>query len=121
VVIVGGADYISAKTQPHIGLHGASLGLAVGLVGFTVGGFGIRFTMLMRQTSVRVYGPMLALLLLSSALLVWVQPTGPGASGCIVAIAVAMAVRVIPVRIGLGLIVLTICLAAFAITRAGSQ
>jgi signal transduction histidine kinase len=121
VVIVGGADYISAKTQPHIGLHGASLGLAVGLVGFTVGGFGIRFTMLMRQTSVRVYGPMLALLLLSSALLVWVQPTGPGASGCIVAIAVAMAVRVIPVRIGLGLIVLTICLAAFAITRTASQ
>jgi len=75
-----------ARQSPHLGLHGASLGLSIGLAGFVVGALGVRQTMLSRPTAVRVYGPFLALLLLSSALLLWAQPTGPGASGCIVAI-----------------------------------
>ena len=75
-----------ARQSPHLGLHGASLGLSIGLAGFVVGALGVRQTMLSRPTTVRVYGPFLALLLLSSALLLWAQPTGPGASGCIVAI-----------------------------------
>ena len=69
--IVGGVVYFSARQAPHVGLHGASLGLAVGLAGFAVGVLGVRHTMLSRPAPVRVYGPFLAVLLLSSALLLW--------------------------------------------------
>ena len=57
VVIVGGVVYLSARADPGIGLHGASLGLSVGLAGFAAGALGIRQTMLRRQTRPRVYGP----------------------------------------------------------------
>ena len=77
----------------------------MGLAGFVVGALGIRQTMLARETSVRLVAPLLALLLLSSGLLIWAQPTGPGASGCVVAISVAMVARVIPSRVGIALIV----------------
>jgi signal transduction histidine kinase len=108
---------LSARQAPHIGLHGKSLGLSVGLAGFVIGAVGVRQMMLRRQTPVRVYGPFLALLVLSSCLLIWVQPTGPGAGGCIVAIAVAMVARVIPPRVGIALIVVTIGLAALVVTE----
>jgi signal transduction histidine kinase len=123
VVIVGAVAYLSAKAAPHIGLHGKSLVLSVALVGFVVGGLGIRQVMAQRPKPVspRVWGPFLALLLLSSGLLVWVQPTGPGASGCIVAIAIAIAVRVISPRVGVALIVVTIGVAALVITKTASQ
>jgi signal transduction histidine kinase len=123
VVIVGVVAYLSAKAAPHIGLHGKSLVLSVGLVGFVVGGLGIRQVMAQRPKPVspRMWGPFLALLLLSSGLLVWVQPAGPGASGCVVAIAIAIAVRVISPRVGVALIVVTIGVAALVITRTASQ
>jgi signal transduction histidine kinase len=121
VVIVCTVVYFSARQAPGIGLHGKSLGLTVGLAGFLAGGLGIRQTMLQRPTAPRVWGPFFGLLLLSSALLIWAQPTGPGASGCIVAIAVAMSVRLIPSRIGIALILLTIGAAAFVISKTASQ
>jgi signal transduction histidine kinase len=121
VVILGGVDYLSARASPGIGLHGRSLGLSVGLVGFTVGALGLRHAVLVRQTSAWVYGPVFALMLASSGLLVWAQPTGPGAGGCVVAIAVAMAVRMIPARVGVALIVLAIFLSALVITATTSQ
>jgi signal transduction histidine kinase len=121
VVIVGAVAYFSARQAPGIGLHGKSLGLTVGLAGFLAGGLGIRQTMLQRPTAPRVWGPFFGLLLLSSGLLIWAQPTGPGASGCIVAIAVAMSVRLIPSRIGIALILLTIGAAAFVISKTASQ
>ncbi len=71
-------------------------------------------------TAPRVYGPFLALLLLSSGLLLWAQPTGPGASGCIVAISAAMIARVISPRLGVALIVITIGAAALVITETAS-
>ncbi len=117
VVIVGGVVYLSARAHPGVGLHGASLGLTIGLAGFAVGALGIRQTMLRRQTPPRVYAPFLVLLVLSSVLLMWVQPTGPGAGGCVVAVAVAIAVGAIPARFGLAFIVATICVAAFVITE----
>jgi signal transduction histidine kinase len=117
VVIVVGVAYFSARQSPHLGLHGASLGLSVGLAGFVVGVLGVRQTMVSRSAAVRVYAPFLALLLLSSALLLWAQPTGPGASGCIVAISVAMIARVIPARLGMALVVITIGVAALVITE----
>jgi len=122
VVIVGAVAYFSARQSPHLGLHGTSLGLSVGLAGFVVGALGVRRTMLSRPAAVRVCGPFLGLLLLSSALLLWAQPAGPGASGCIVAISVAMIARVISSRLGIALIVITICAAAIVITEtAGRQ
>jgi signal transduction histidine kinase len=121
VVILGGVAYLSARQSPHLGLHGASLGLSVGLAGFMVGALGIRHTMLRQPRSVRVWGPFLAVLLLGSGLLVWLQPTGPGASGVIVGIAVAMAARVIPSRLGIALIAAAIGGAAYLITRTASQ
>jgi signal transduction histidine kinase len=120
VFIVVGVAYFSARQSPHLGLHGKSLGLAVGLAGFVVGALGVRQTMRTRPAAVRVYGPFLALLLLSSALLLWAQPTGPGASGCIVAISVGMMARVIPSRLGIALILITIGVAALVITETAS-
>jgi signal transduction histidine kinase len=119
--ILGGVAYFSARQTPHLGLHGASLALAVGLAGFVVGVLGVRLTMLSRPAVARVYGPFLALLLLSSALLIWAQPTGPGASGCVVAISVAMMARVIPPRLGIALILITIGTAAIVITQTAGQ
>jgi signal transduction histidine kinase len=119
--IIGGVAYFSARQAPHLGLHGASVGLSVGLVGFAVGALGARHTMLSRPAAVRVYGPFLALLLLSSGLLFWAQPTGPGASGCVVVISLAMMARVIPSRLGIALIVITIGTAAIVITETASR
>jgi signal transduction histidine kinase len=120
VVILGAVAYFSARQSPHPGLHGASLGLSVGLAGFVAGALGIRQTMLRRPTSARMWGPFVALLLLSSGLLLWAQPTGPGASGCIVAISAAMIARVISSRLGVALIVITIVAAAIVITETAS-
>ena len=121
VVIVVAVAYFSARQAPHLGLHGKSLVLSAGLAGFVVGALGVRQTMLSRPEAIRVYGPFLALLVLGSGLLLWVQPTGPGASGCIVAISVAMVARVIPSRIGIALIVVTIGVAALVITETANQ
>ena len=121
VVIVVLVAYFSARQPPHLGLHGASLGLSVGLTGFVVGALGVRQTMLTRPLSARAWGPLLALLVLSSGLLFWAQPTGPGASGCIVGISVAMVARVISSRVGIALIVVTIGVAALVITETANQ
>ncbi|MGH3152231.1 MAG: sensor histidine kinase [Streptosporangiaceae bacterium] len=121
VVIVAAVAYSAARQAPHLGLHGASLGLSVGLAGFVVGALGVRQTMLAHPMPARVWGLFLALLLLSSALLLWAQPTGPGASGCIVGISIAVIGRVITPRVGLALIVVTIGVAAVVITETASK
>jgi signal transduction histidine kinase len=123
VVILGGVAYISARQSPHLGLHGKSLALSAGLVGFIVGALGVRQTLLQRPRSARAWGPFTALLLLSSGLLLWAQPAGPGASGFIVAISVAMIARVISSRLGVALIVITIVASALVIseTATGQQ
>ena len=118
ILVVGLAtvSYQSSRQAPGIGLHGKPLVLAIGLAGFSAGVLGMRETMLVRKTSVRVYGPVLALLLVSSGLLLWVQPAGPGTSGCIFAIAVGIAARLIAPRLGISLILIVICTAAFLIS-----
>jgi signal transduction histidine kinase len=117
VVILGGAAYFSARQSPHLGLHGKSLALSVGLAGFVAGVLGVRQTMLSRSAAARAWGPFAALLVLSSGLLLWAQPAGPGASGFIVAIWVAMIARVISARLGVALIVITIVASAIVITE----
>ena len=120
VVIVGAVAYFSARQAPHLGLHGKSLGLSLGLLGFVVGAPGVRQTMLQQQRRPWIWGSFLALLLLSSALLLWVQPTGAGASGVIVAISAAIVARLIPARLGVALMVLTIVISALVITETAS-
>ena len=39
VVILGGVAYVSARQSPHLGMHGKSIALSVGLVGFVAGVF----------------------------------------------------------------------------------
>jgi signal transduction histidine kinase len=123
VVILGGVAYFSARQSPHLGLHGKSLALSVGLACFVVGVLGVRQTMLSRPAAARAYVPFLALLLLSSGLLLWAQPAGPGASGFIVAIWAAMIAGVISSRLGVALIVITIVASALVIneTATGQQ
>ena len=57
VVIVGGVAYFSARQSPHLGLHGKSLGLSVGLAGFVAGALGVRQTLLRQPRSARVVRP----------------------------------------------------------------
>jgi signal transduction histidine kinase len=121
LLILGGIGYLSARQSPHLGLHGKSLGLSVGLACFIVGGLGVRQTLLWRRMSPRLWGPFLALLLLSSGLLIWAQPAGPGAAGVIIGIAVGIGVGVIPSRLGITLILAAIGAAAFVITETASQ
>ena len=121
VAVLGVVVYASARQAPHLGLHGKSLGLSVGLAGLVVGAIGVRETMLRRHTPVRMYGPFLALLLLSSALLTWMQPAGPGPGGFVVAVSVTIAARVISPRLGIALIAAAIAAAAFLISRTATQ
>jgi signal transduction histidine kinase len=121
VVLLGIVVFASARQAPHLGLHGKSLGLSLSLGGLIIGAIGVRETMLRRQTPVQTYGPFFALLLLSSGLLTWIQPSGPGPGGFVVAIAVAIAARVISARLGVALIAAAIAVAAFALTRTASQ
>ena len=123
VVILGGVAYFSARQSPHLGLHGKSLALSVGLAGFVAGALGVRQTLLRQPRSARAWGPFAALLLLSSGLLLWAQPAGPGAGGFIVAISAAMIARVISSRLGVALIVITIVASAIVIseTATGQQ
>ena len=46
LVVIVGASPTSRPGSTRLGLHGASLGLSVGLAGFVVGALGIRQTML---------------------------------------------------------------------------
>jgi len=107
--------FTSARARPGIGLHGASLSLSLALCGFTVGLAGVRGTILVERASAPRYRSMLGLLLLSSAALEWVQPTGPGIGGCVLAIAAAVAARVIPARLGIALGALAALFAALVL------
>jgi signal transduction histidine kinase len=106
----------SAREKPGIGLTGGSLGLTLALIGYAAGIVGLRGTLLVRQASAPVYGSVLGLLLVSSAVLIWVQPTGPGLGGCVIAIAVAMAAGVLPARPGIASLLLVMCFAVLVLS-----
>jgi signal transduction histidine kinase len=86
----------TSRAKPGAGLHGASLGVSLALVGFALaalGGFG---ALVVHRTAARLLVPVLVLLMASSAVLVWLQPDGAGAVGLL--IAVGIAARIIPGR-----------------------
>jgi signal transduction histidine kinase len=97
---------VSAKAKPGAGLHDASLGVSLALLGFglaVVAGFVL---LAVHRTAAWLLVPVLGLLMASSATLVWVQPDGAGAVGLL--IAVGIAARIVPGRTSVAL--LTVCL-----------
>jgi signal transduction histidine kinase len=106
----------SAREKPGIGLTGGSLGLTLALVGYTAGIVGLRGTLLVRRASAPAYGSVLGLLLVSSGVLIWVQPTGPGLGGCVIAIAVAMAAGVLPAPLGIASLLSVMCFAILVLS-----
>ena len=88
-----------------MGFSGASLGLLLGLCAFTAGVIGVRGTLLVRRAPSWLYGPVLALLVAGSVVLVWVQPAGPGLGGLLIAIVAVMVARMIPAWVGVILLV----------------
>jgi signal transduction histidine kinase len=88
VVIAGGSS-----VHPHPGLSGDRLGVLIALVGFVVGWLGTTGVGRGHRRPARVAGP-LAVLIVSSSALVWLQPSGPGFLGAFVAVAMgAMLLR----------------------------
>jgi signal transduction histidine kinase len=104
----------AARAQPGIGLHGSSLGVTAALAGFVAGALGLRGTLIVGRTSARAGRSMLALLLVSSAVLVWLQPEGPGFVGFVLAIVFIASRRLIAGRVGIFLM-FTGCLAVLVL------
>ncbi len=100
----------ASRAQPGAGLHGASLGVSIALGGFALSALSGIGALLWRQFSTWPYVPVLGLLVVSSATLIWLQPNGSGAVGLL--IAVGLAARIVPGKPSL--ILLTASLAFFA-------
>lgn len=107
----------SSRAKPGAGLHGASLGVSLALVGFALAalvGFG---ALVLRRMGAWMLLPVLGLLVVSSAVLVWLQPDGAGAVGML--IAVGIAARIVPGRASV--VLLTACLAFLLVTESVSR
>ena len=107
----------TSKAKPGAGLHGASLGVSLALAGFAlaaIGGFG---GLVARRTAAWLLVPVLILLMVSSSVLVWLQPNGAGAVGLL--IAVGIAARMVPGRPSV--VLLTACLVFLLVAESLSQ
>jgi signal transduction histidine kinase len=102
----------TARAKPQAGLHGTSLGVSVALGGFVVAVLGAFTALAARRTSMRIYIPLLVVLVGSSCALIWLQPDGPGAVGLLIAVGIAARV----VRGRTGVILLAVCLAFYLAT-----
>ncbi len=107
----------TSRAKPGAGLHGASLGVTLALAGFALAAVAGFCALLVRRAGTWLLGPVLGLLVVSSAVLVWLQPDGPGAVGLL--IAVGIAARIVPGRISVAL--LTVCLAFLLVAESVSQ
>ena len=107
----------TSRSKPGAGLHGASLGVTLALAGFALAAVAGFCALLVRRAGTWLLGPVLGLLVVSSAVLVWLQPDGAGAVGLL--IAVGIAARIVPGRISVAL--LTACLAFLLVAESVSQ
>jgi signal transduction histidine kinase len=99
-------EIAGTRSHPRPGLVGDHLGILLALIGFAAGVAGV---MLLPRRSVTAQVASFALLILTSAALVALQPNGPGFLGAFVAVAAAaIRVRGLPgsVLVGLALVAL---------------
>ena len=102
--------YIIASKRPYIGWHGASLGLTIALAGFVIGLAGCRHVLIVNPAvPVRWRVPFLAVLMVSSTALVWLQPEGPAVVGYLAGLVMIWMARAIPHRIG-AILLSAVCL-----------
>jgi len=107
----------TSRAKPGAGLHGASLGVTLALAGFALAAVGGFAALLVRRTATWILVPVLSLLIVSSSVLVWLQPDGAGPVGLLIAVGVAA--RIIPGRASV--VMLTACLGFLLVAESVSQ
>jgi signal transduction histidine kinase len=107
----------SSRAKPGAGLHGASFGVSLALAGFALAALVGVAALVTRRIGARMLLPVLGLLTVSSAVLVWLQPDGAGAVGMLVAVGIAA--RIVPGRASV--VLLTACLAFLLVAESASQ
>jgi Histidine kinase len=107
----------TSRAKPGAGLHGASLGVTLALAGFALAAVGGFAALLAHRTGARLLVSVLVLLMVSSSVLVWLQPDGAGPVGLLIAVGVAA--RIIPGRTSV--LMLTACLGFLLIAESVSQ
>jgi DNA-binding NarL/FixJ family response regulator/signal transduction histidine kinase len=107
----------TSRAKPGAGLHGASLGVTLALAGFVLAAAGGFAALLVHRTGAWLLIPVLILLMVSSSVLVWLQPDGAGPVGLLIAVGVAA--RIIPGRTSV--VLLTACLGFLLVAESVSQ
>jgi len=107
----------TSRAKPGAGLHGASLGVTLALAGFALAAVGGFAALLVHRTGAWLLVPVLILLMVSSSVLVWLQPNGAGPVGLLIAVGVAA--RIIPGRTSV--VLLTACLGFLLVAESVSQ
>ena len=107
----------TSRAKPGAGLHGASLGVTLALAGFVLAAVAGFCALVVRRSVTWLLAPVLVLLMVSSSVLVWLQPDGAGAVGLL--IAVGISARIVPGRISV--VLLTACLAFLLVAESVSQ
>ena len=107
----------TSRAKPGAGLHGASLGVTLALAGFALAAVAGFAALAAHRTAAWLLVPVLILLMVSSSVLVWLQPDGAGPVGLLIAVGVAA--RIIPGRTSV--VLLTACLAFLLVAESVSQ
>jgi signal transduction histidine kinase len=107
----------TSRAKPGAGLHGASLGVSLSLAGFGLAALAGFVALVMRRAAALLLASVLTLLMVSSGVLVWLQPDGAGAVGLLIAVGVAA--RIVPGRASV--VLLSVCLAFLLVAESVSQ
>ncbi len=107
----------TSRAKPGAGLHGASLGVSLSLAGFGLAALAGFVALVARRAAALLLVSVLTLLMVSSCVLVWLQPDGAGAVGLL--IAVGIAARIVPGR--LSVVLLSACLAFLLVAESAGQ
>jgi len=86
IAVVALVEITGSQAHPRPGVHGEHLGILLALIGFGVGVIGVIRS---RRESVRAQLPFFAALVVSSSVLVALQPKGPAFLGAFIAVATA--------------------------------
>jgi signal transduction histidine kinase len=106
----------TSRAKPGAGLHGASLGVSLSLLGFALSVIAGFVLLAAHRPVAWLLIPVLVLLMASSAALVWLQPDGAGGVGLLVAVGIAA--RIVPGRTSV--VLLTVSLAFLVVAETES-